>query len=134
MTSGFLADTNILTCWIADQRHLTPLQRRVLQHTEANERPFAISPITFTEIAFLATDYRERAHKVTAQMIELLRDHPLVNVLPITAEIALDVGALRHKLRDPMDCIIVATARVHGLKLMTLDHRIIDSRLVPVIE
>ncbi len=37
-------------------------------------------------------------------------------------------------LRDPADRAIVATARIHNLKLLTSDQRIIDSRLVPFIE
>jgi len=37
-------------------------------------------------------------------------------------------------LRDPGDPEIVATARVHRLRLLTADQRIIESALVPVIE
>jgi PIN domain nuclease of toxin-antitoxin system len=36
-------------------------------------------------------------------------------------------------LRDPADRAIVATARVHKLRLVTSDERIIESELVPVI-
>lgn len=36
--------------------------------------------------------------------------------------------------RDPADRAIVATARVHRLRLVTSDQRIIESKLVPVIE
>jgi prevent-host-death family protein len=38
-----------------------------------------------------------------------------------------------HDLRDPADRAIVATARVHRLRLITADRRIIDSKLVTVI-
>ena len=34
-------------------------------------------------------------------------------------------------LRDPGDRVIVATARVHHLRLLTADERIIESNLVP---
>jgi predicted nucleic acid-binding protein len=34
----------------------------------------------------------------------------------------------------PADCIIVATARVHGLRLLTSDRRIIESSLVSTVE
>jgi PIN domain nuclease of toxin-antitoxin system len=34
---------------------------------------------------------------------------------------------------DPADRILVATARVHGVPLVTCDARIIDSELVPVV-
>jgi PIN domain nuclease of toxin-antitoxin system len=41
---------------------------------------------------------------------------------------------LGASLRDPGDRVIVATARVHRLRLLTADQRIIESGLVPVIE
>jgi PIN domain nuclease of toxin-antitoxin system len=47
--------------------------------------------------------------------------------------VALDVAALRV-LRDPADRAIAATARVHRLRLVTSDQRIIESKLVPVVE
>jgi PIN domain nuclease of toxin-antitoxin system len=44
------------------------------------------------------------------------------------------MGALGDSLRDPADRVIVATARVHRLTLLTADQRIIESDLVPVVE
>ena len=35
---------------------------------------------------------------------------------------------------ETLGVTIVATARIHGLKLITSDQRIIESRLVPVID
>ena len=37
-------------------------------------------------------------------------------------------------LRDPADRAIVATARIHRLRLVTSDQRIVESKLVPVVE
>jgi PIN domain nuclease of toxin-antitoxin system len=48
-------------------------------------------------------------------------------------EPALDVADL-ELLRDPADRAIVATARVHRLRLLTSDQRIATSGLVPVVE
>jgi PIN domain nuclease of toxin-antitoxin system len=47
--------------------------------------------------------------------------------------VALDVASL-SVLRDPADRAIAATARVHRLRLVTSDQRIIESKLVPVVE
>ncbi len=50
---------------------------------------------------------------------------PLIEVLTITPEIAAagaQLGSGFHN--DPADRIIVATARCHGLKLLTSDERI----------
>jgi PIN domain nuclease of toxin-antitoxin system len=54
-------------------------------------------------------------------------------VLPLTYEVALEVASLAA-LRDPADRAIAATARVHRLRLVTSDLRIVASGLVPVIE
>jgi PIN domain nuclease of toxin-antitoxin system len=54
-------------------------------------------------------------------------------VLPQTYEVALDVASL-NVLRDPSDRAIAATARVHRLRLVTSDQRIIDSKRVQVVE
>jgi PIN domain nuclease of toxin-antitoxin system len=62
-----------------------------------------------------------------------LETNPMFEILPITIPIALDAGAL-NILRDPADRTIVATARVHRLRLLTSDRRIVDSKLVSVVE
>jgi PIN domain nuclease of toxin-antitoxin system len=68
------------------------------------------------------------------ELLQGFETRPPLRILPVTFEIASEVKALIRVLRDPLDCAIVATARVHGLRLLTSDQRIIQSRLVPVIE
>jgi PIN domain nuclease of toxin-antitoxin system len=46
---------------------------------------------------------------------------------------SIDV-ALLGVLRDPADRVIAATARVHRLRLVTSDQRMIESGLVGVVE
>jgi PIN domain nuclease of toxin-antitoxin system len=67
------------------------------------------------------------------ELFEELHANPLFQVLPLSYEIALEVASLGFTLRDPADRVIVATARVHRLTLMTLDQRIIESKLVPIL-
>jgi PIN domain nuclease of toxin-antitoxin system len=55
-------------------------------------------------------------------------------IIPIDIDIAFEVAALGDALRDPADRTTVATARVHRLTLVTSDQRIIESKLVPVID
>lgn len=62
-----------------------------------------------------------------------LNSNPTFRILPLTYEVALDVASL-SVLRDPADRAIAATARVHRLRLVTSDQRIIESKLVPVVE
>ena len=69
-----------------------------------------------------------------AAWIEALVQHPSLTVLPITARVAAEsvqLGPDFHK--DPADQIIVATARCHGLRLVTADERIRRWGKVPLI-
>jgi PIN domain nuclease of toxin-antitoxin system len=74
-------------------------------------------------------------HHVVARIEDVFSElemNPMFRVLPITIPIAIDASALVI-LRDPADRTIVGTARVHRLRLLTSDQRIIDSKLVPTI-
>ena len=59
---------------------------------------------------------------------------PTFSIVPITTDIALEAAALAGALRDPADCVIVASARLFGIPLLTSDQRIIDSDLVDIID
>ena len=52
-------------------------------------------------------------------------------VTPAIAREMVDLSSTRDW--DPADRILVATARVHGVPLVTSDSRIVDSELVPVV-
>lgn len=54
---------------------------------------------------------------------EAVRAYSL-DVLAITEQTALRAGNFVHALRDPMDCLIAATAVEHGLELVTADERL----------
>jgi PIN domain nuclease of toxin-antitoxin system len=55
-------------------------------------------------------------------------------VLPITAAVAAESARLgRDFPKDPADRIIVATARCHGLRLVTADEHIRRWGKVPVV-
>jgi PIN domain nuclease of toxin-antitoxin system len=91
----------------------------------------AISAVTLLEIAMMA-----QSGKMTSSASEIfaaLEATPMFETLPITIAIALEAGALKM-LKDSADRTIVATARVHGLRLLTSDQRIIDSKLVAVVD
>jgi PIN domain nuclease of toxin-antitoxin system len=59
---------------------------------------------------------------------------PRLAILPITPRVALEstrLGPAFH--RDPADQLIAATARVHGLRLVTADERTRRSGVVAVV-
>ncbi len=56
-----------------------------------------------------------------------------VEVLPVSVAVAVEVATLPASFhRDPADRLIVATARVYGLPLLSRDGRIQQSDLVPI--
>ncbi len=89
--------------------------------------------MTLFELALLLTEDRRRINVTLGDFLDQLQNHPSLDILPITIEIAKEVAAL-PSLRDPADRAIVATARVHRLRLLTSDQRIIESKVANVIE
>lgn len=92
---------------------------------ERRGEPAAVSAISLWELAKLAEKGRIQSALPLDLWLEQIVSHPSLIVLPLTAKIAAEsvlLGDDFHK--DPADQIIVATARCHGLRLMTADERI----------
>jgi len=128
-----LLDTHVLVRWGVDVKKLSRSQRRALDEAAERGEPVALSAMSLLEIALLASGTR-RVFRVSLE--DFLRDldsNPAILLLPLTSEVALEAAAIGNGW-DPADRAIVATARVHRLKLVTSDQRIIESRLVATIE
>lgn len=93
----------------------------------------ALSAISLLEIAILASGEKPSLKVSLDEFLQDLNSNPAFRVLPLTYEIAREVASLAV-LRDPADRAIAATARVHRLRLLTSDQRIIESNVVEVIQ
>ena len=91
-----------------------------------------ISAFSLLEIALLCE--RGRIGAGLERLLQELDTNPELSILPLSTDVAREVAAVGNALRDPGDRVIVATARVHRLRLLTADQRIIASNLVSVIE
>jgi PIN domain nuclease of toxin-antitoxin system len=132
-----LLDTHVVLRVLTDTKKLSREQRRYLQAALGRTEPVALSAITLLEVAVLLGDRSQGIRHDPHDPHELFSDlqaNPVFQILPLTFEIASEVISLGGILRDPADRAIVATARVHQLRLVTSDQRIIESKLVPVIE
>ena len=89
--------------------------------------------MSLLEIAMLAGGEKALVKLPLEDFFRDLSSNPVFRVLPLSYEVALEAAAL-GVLRDPADRAIAATARVHRLRLVTSDQRIIESKLVPVLE
>jgi len=129
----FLLDTHIVIRWISDSKKLSRSQCRVLDDAEGRGECVGVSAFSLIEIVLLA-EGRKRLGAGVNELFRELDTNPAIRIIPLTTDVALEMAALGEALRDPGDRVIVATARVHRLRLLTADQRIIDSDLVPVIE
>jgi PIN domain nuclease of toxin-antitoxin system len=129
-----LADTHIVIWWLSTPKKLSREQERALDDAVQRGELVAISAMTLVEIAVAFPDGRGRGGIRPGEVLQALDSNPDFYILPVTVDVAAEVAAIGDSLRDPFDRTIVCTARVHRLRLITSDRRIIDSRLVPVIE
>jgi PIN domain nuclease of toxin-antitoxin system len=87
--------------------------------------------MTLLEIAMLVEKKRiSLAVPIKRYLQNLQNQYP---VLPINAEIASEAFGLSMPQGDPFDRVIVATARHHGLPLISRDQSITASKLVTVL-
>jgi PIN domain nuclease of toxin-antitoxin system len=134
LIARLLLDTHIVIRWLAEPQKLSRSQLRAVEHAASRSEPVAISDVTLLEIAVLLGEGSHRINSNIEDLFTELQDSPFFQILPLTYEIAAEVAAVGGSLRDPADRAIVATARVHRLKLVTSDQRIIESKLVTVVE
>ena len=133
MRPRLLLDTHILARWFFESRKLSKTQLRAIETAMGRGERLAYSAMSLLEIALLVKGDRL---VLTAPLDEFFRDlnaDPAFCLLQLTYEVAVDAASL-DSLRDPADRTIAATARVHRLRLVTSDQRIIESGLVPVLE
>lgn len=127
-----LLDTHIVMRWISDSRRLSRAQLRAIESSSRRREPLAISAITLLEIAMHVRDGKIELDGPLDEFLETLTESPFL-LLALSPAVAFEAGSLKP-LKDPADRVIAATARVHGLRLVTSDQRIIESNLVSTIE
>ncbi|HPA20799.1 MAG TPA: type II toxin-antitoxin system VapC family toxin [Verrucomicrobiae bacterium] len=94
---------------------------------DVSQYPVGVSAISAWEVARLASSGRVQLSRPPGDWLRLALRAPFVQVLPLTAEIACEASTLPGEFRgDPADQIIVATARIHGLTLVTGDPRMLS--------
>ena len=129
-----LLDTHILIWWQIQPSRLTTAQSRALDFSREIGEQLGVASITLWEIAKLVELRRVHFEQDLDVVLRGIEQHPLLRVIRLDAGVARESTRLGEQLRgDPADQLIVATARVHGLRLVTSDERIRRSATVPVI-
>ena len=129
----YLLDTHVLAWWVSGSgrlpaRYSTPLS------SASDQEPLAVSDISLWEIATLHRLGRIELRLPLREWLEHAVAPPLVRRIGISPAVATETAALpRDFPGDPADRILAATARVHGLTLLTCDGGIRDSSVVAVL-
>lgn len=134
LTSALLLDTHILIRWLAEPRKLSKEQERAIARALDRNELLNISAATLIEVAAVFGRGSKRSSVSAEAIFDALDASSEFQTLPINVGIGRETEALGGLFRDPWDRVIVATGRIYGLRLVTSDQAIIDSKLIPVIE
>ncbi len=128
---NLLLDTHILLWWCLDNGKLSPGQVALLAEEEKRGNPLGVSIFSLWEVAKLVSVGRFHLGISIDQWIRDIEGHASVQLLALNGDIILESTRLGPEFpKDPADQLIAATARCHGLRLMTVDERIANSGVV----
>jgi PIN domain nuclease of toxin-antitoxin system len=130
LTPDLLLDSHVLVWWLTEPKKLSRDQLRVVREAVRQGKLLPLSGMSLIEIAVM----RHPSRRSNREILSVLRPDEGFRIIPIDIEIAKEIDAIGDSLRDPGDRVIVATARVHRLRLVTSDQPIIASKLCPVVE
>lgn len=129
-----LLDTHVLLWWLDAPGRLSSRQAQAISDAQANGERLAVAAFTLWQIAKLVEHGRLTFDDPIDLVLDRIERNPALSILPLDARVALESTRLGDQLpRVPAHHLIVATARVHALRLVTSDDRIRKSGLVPVI-
>lgn len=119
-----LIDTHILLWFLFGDTKLNKDDIEKIMR-EGEKRNLHISAVSIWEIAMLHKQQRITLHHPIEKWVQMATQG--IKVLPITTDIALESVHLPHfSHQDPADRMIVETARILDLELLSKNQKIID--------
>jgi PIN domain nuclease of toxin-antitoxin system len=125
-----LLDTHI---WLWSLLDPARLVRSVSEALEARQAELWLSPISVWETLVLAEKGRLELDQPASVWVSTALERVPLNEAPVTFEVAAAVDAIVLPHRDPADRLLLATASVFGLILVTADQRLIGQHEVPTM-
>lgn len=123
---GLLLDTHAWIWLMAGHPAMATKYRKIINDT-AQKGEIFVAAISLWEVSMLALKGRLIFEKPVLAWIEEALALPGVALKLLTPEIAADSCQLPNNFHgDPADRLIVATARIHSLALLTHDRNIIN--------
>ena len=121
-----LLDTHAWLWGVEDSRRLGRQARQQLARAGRRD-DLRISPASIFEVTSLHTAGRLRLEDTAERWIREALAQEGVRLAELTPAIAIDAGSIpRDALPDPVDRLLVATARHLGATFLTADTRILD--------
>ncbi|MEM7534048.1 MAG: type II toxin-antitoxin system VapC family toxin [Chloroflexota bacterium] len=116
-------DTHTWWWAISDQASLSTKARQLIADTPSGQH--CIASISIWEFSMMAKRDRIRLHTTPEEWLRIAIEDANIQVLPLSPEIALESCNLPGEFhKDPADQIIVATARIYNVPLVTKDGKI----------
>lgn len=123
---GLLLDTHTWIWMMEGTPSLTPKYRKIINEAALNGQLF-IAAISLWEVAMLTMKQRIILEKPVLIWMQEALALPGIELKELSPEIAMDSCQLPDGFHgDPADRLIIATARIHSLTLLTHDERIIN--------
>lgn len=120
-----LLDTHIWVWWVSEDDQLSQDHAKII---EANiDAGIGVSIISCWEVAKLVEYNRLRLVQPVTQWIRDALAYPGVQLLELTPTIVIESTQLPGDFhKDPADQMIVATARIYDISLLTVDSKIVN--------
>jgi PIN domain nuclease of toxin-antitoxin system len=129
-----LLDSHVWIWWLTGQKDLPARKRELLDRLAQEGTPPFLAAISLWEAQMLHRKDRLQLEVDFPLWLSHASDPSVVRLLPLDTSVVLALDTLPERFHgDPADRIIVATAKVHGLHLMTEDSAIRKSKAVKVV-
>jgi PIN domain nuclease of toxin-antitoxin system len=100
---------------------------------EREDAELWLSPISIWEMLTLVDRSRVRLASPAHEWVTTALQRVPLHEAPVTHEVALETRNVPLSHRDPADRLLIATARVFDLNLVTADERLIGLKAVPTL-
>jgi PIN domain nuclease of toxin-antitoxin system len=125
LATRLLLDTCAII-WIALDEPIKPEARAAMREASITDQNVSVSPISAWELGLLSARGKLPATQLPAALFADVLATPGVRIEALTPSVLIDSSFLPGKLhRDPADRILIATARVLDLMLVTRDEAIL---------
>jgi len=125
-----LLDTHI---WLWSVLEPTRLSRRIARAIDNPENQLWLSPISVWELLMLTQKGRVQLNEGAVSWARRTVEQLQLHEAPLTFDIALETSTLNLAHGDPSDRLIVASAKVFDLTLVTADEKLIAAPGVKVL-